>query len=110
MLASVKAGKAPKGIKVRDLAEAIQSLRQRVRRHDTAGAHRVSSEGSYCLEEPKLTAVATAELDGKSFGELLDKAIERQERAKRPAPKMIDVTPHPASELQGNFPRMKRRV
>jgi hypothetical protein len=39
MLASVKAGNAPKGIKVRDLAEAIQSLRQRVRRHDTAGAH-----------------------------------------------------------------------
>ena len=43
MLASVKAEKAPKGIKVRDLAEAIQSLRQRVRRHDTAGAHRVSA-------------------------------------------------------------------
>jgi len=39
MLASVKAEKAPKGIKVRDLAAAIQSLRQRVRRHDTAGAH-----------------------------------------------------------------------
>ena len=39
MLASVKAEKAPNGIKVRDLAAAIQSLRQRVRRHDTAGAH-----------------------------------------------------------------------
>jgi len=36
MLASVKAGKAPKGIKVRDLAEAIQSLRQRVRRRGRA--------------------------------------------------------------------------
>ena len=45
MLASVKAGKAPKGIKVRDLAEAIQSLCQRVRRHDTAGAHRVAALG-----------------------------------------------------------------
>ena len=39
MLASVKAEKAPNGIKVRDLAAAIQSLRQPVRRHDTAGAH-----------------------------------------------------------------------
>lgn len=35
MLASVKAGKAPKGLHVRDLAEAIQQLRQRVRRHGT---------------------------------------------------------------------------
>jgi hypothetical protein len=33
MLASVKAGKAPKGLQVRDLAEAIQELRRRVRRH-----------------------------------------------------------------------------
>ena len=45
MLVSVKAGNAPKGIKVRDLAEAIQSLRQRVRRHDTAGAHWVAELG-----------------------------------------------------------------
>jgi hypothetical protein len=40
MLASVKAGKAPKGIHVQDLAEAIRELRKRVRRHDTAAAHR----------------------------------------------------------------------
>lgn len=33
MLASVKAGKAPKGLHVRDLAEAIQQIRRRVRRH-----------------------------------------------------------------------------
>ena len=45
MLASVKAEKAPNGIKVRDLAAAIQSLRQPVRRHDTAGAHRVAALG-----------------------------------------------------------------
>jgi hypothetical protein len=38
MLASVKAGKAPKGLHVRDLAEAIQELRRRVRRHGTPGA------------------------------------------------------------------------
>jgi hypothetical protein len=43
MLASVRAGKAPKGVHVRDLAEAIQSLRRRVRRHDTAGAHWVAA-------------------------------------------------------------------
>jgi len=45
MLASVKAEKAPNGIKVRDLAAAIQSLRQPVRRHDTAGAHWVAALG-----------------------------------------------------------------
>jgi hypothetical protein len=40
MLASVKAGKAPKGIHVQDLAEAVQELRKRVRRHDTPAARR----------------------------------------------------------------------
>ncbi len=43
MLASVKAGKAPKGIHVHDLAEAIQELRRRVRRHDTPGSHRATA-------------------------------------------------------------------
>ena len=63
---------------------------------------------------PKLTAVATAALDGNSFGELLDRAIARVERSKQPPPpKMIEGTAvevHPASELRGNFPRMRRRV
>jgi hypothetical protein len=36
----VHAGKAPKGFHVQDLAEAIRQLRQRVRWHDTLGAHR----------------------------------------------------------------------
>jgi hypothetical protein len=40
MLNSVHAGKAPKGIHVHDLAEAIRELRRRVRWHDTPGAHR----------------------------------------------------------------------
>src|SRR5271169_526328 len=40
MLKSVHAGKAPKGIHVHDLAEAIRELRRRVRWHDTPGAHR----------------------------------------------------------------------
>ena len=43
MLKSVHAGKAPKGIHVHDLAEAIQELRKRVRRHDTPGAHRAAA-------------------------------------------------------------------
>ena len=39
MLGSVKAGKAPKGLHVRDLAEAIKELRRRVRqRHGARGA------------------------------------------------------------------------
>jgi hypothetical protein len=65
-------------------------------------------------ERPKLTAVATGALDGNSFGELLDKAIARVERSKRPPP-MIDITPVPveplpADELKAPFPRMRRRV
>jgi hypothetical protein len=43
MLKSVHAGKAPKGIHVHDLAEAIKELRKRVRRHDTPGAHRAAA-------------------------------------------------------------------
>jgi hypothetical protein len=71
-----------------------------------------AAKEAIAYEKPKLTAVATAELDGNSFAELLDKAIERQERAKHP-PKLIDVTPvdpHPASELKGPFARLRRRV
>jgi hypothetical protein len=40
MLKSVRAGKCPKGIHVHDLAEAIQSLRKEVRRHDTQAQQR----------------------------------------------------------------------
>ena len=43
MLTSVKAGKAPKGLHVRDLAEAIRQLRRHVRRHGTAGAARAAA-------------------------------------------------------------------
>src|SRR5215472_15656491 len=49
---------------------------------------------------PKLTAVATAALDGRSFGELLDKAIERSQRPL----KLIEAAPvpvHPPEELKG---------
>jgi len=40
MLKSVRAGKAPNGIHVRDLAEAIQSLRKRVQWHETPASER----------------------------------------------------------------------
>jgi hypothetical protein len=40
MLNSVRAGKAPKGIHVRDLAEAVQEMRKQVRRHETPGTER----------------------------------------------------------------------
>jgi len=43
MLKSVRAGDAPKGIRSRDLAEAIQSLRKQVRRHETPGHKRVAA-------------------------------------------------------------------
>jgi len=49
MLASVKAGKAPKGLHVRDLAEAIQELRRHVRRHGT----RVTQRAAALLRKPK---------------------------------------------------------
>jgi hypothetical protein len=43
MLKSVKAGQAPKGLRVRDLAEAVAQLRRRVRRHGTLGAQRAAA-------------------------------------------------------------------
>src|ERR1700691_731644 len=43
MLKSVRAGKAPKGIHVRDLAQAIQELRKRVGRHDTPAGRRLAA-------------------------------------------------------------------
>jgi hypothetical protein len=43
MLASVKAGKTPKGLHVPDLAEAIRQLQRRVRRHGTLGAQRAAA-------------------------------------------------------------------
>ncbi len=43
MLDSVHAGKAPKGLHVRDLAEALAELRRQVQRHNTAGAQRAAA-------------------------------------------------------------------
>jgi hypothetical protein len=43
MLTSVRAGKAPKGIHVQDLAEAIGELRKSMRRHESPGACRAAA-------------------------------------------------------------------
>jgi len=43
MLKSVHAGKAPKGLHVKDLAEAIQELRRHVGRHDTPAGCRLAA-------------------------------------------------------------------
>jgi hypothetical protein len=43
MLKSVRAGKAPKGLHVKDLAEAIRELRQQVGRHDTPAGRRLAA-------------------------------------------------------------------
>jgi len=53
MLASVKAGKAPKGLHARDLAEAIAELRRRVRRHGTLGAQRAAAVSRTAKRRPK---------------------------------------------------------
>jgi hypothetical protein len=62
------------------------------------------------FETPKLMAVGSSVLDGRSFGALLDKAIERVERSKRPP--LIDVTPVlveplPTSVALKPFPRRR---
>ena len=59
---------------------------------------------------PRLTAVATAELNGNSFAELLDRAIERSQKPKMIEAKAVLVEPLPASELRRPFPRMRRRI
>ncbi len=43
MLTSARAGKAPKGVHVEDLAEAIQDLRKSMRRHGSPGARRAAA-------------------------------------------------------------------
>jgi hypothetical protein len=60
------------------------------------------------FETPKLTAVASAILDGQTFAELLDKAIERSQRPL----KLIEAQPVPtqqsAEELKGPMSRLRR--
>ena len=58
-------------------------------------------------ETPKLSATAIATMDGKSFAEALDRAIQRSR-----SPLVINALPapeqHPASELKGPFQRYRR--
>jgi hypothetical protein len=49
---------------------------------------------------PKLSVSAVATMNGKSFAEALERAIER---SKQPTPKMIEHEPLPASELKRPF-------
>ena len=67
------------------------------------------------FEKPKLTAQANVYLDGKTFGELLDRAIERS----RTPLKLIDAQPVQTAEsaevissevMQKPFSRMRRRI
>jgi hypothetical protein len=54
---------------------------------------------------PKLTAIASSVMDSKSFGALLDRAIERSQR-----PLLIEAQPeHPPVELKP-MPRLRRRI
>jgi hypothetical protein len=63
------------------------------------------------FEVPKLTAVATAELNGNSFAELLDRAIARSEGSKLPPPKLIEAKPvEPLPTSVALKPFVRRRV
>jgi len=59
---------------------------------------------------PRFTAVATAELNGNSFAELLDKAIERSQRPKWIEGKALPVQPLAAEGMKKPFSRLRRRV
>jgi hypothetical protein len=51
---------------------------------------------------PKLSATAIATMDGKTFAEALERAIERSKQPSLPAP-MIEHEPLPAEELKRPF-------
>jgi hypothetical protein len=53
MLKSCRAGTRPKGVHVRDLAEALQELRRQVRRHDTLGGRRTAAIAKKSKEKRK---------------------------------------------------------
>jgi hypothetical protein len=58
------------------------------------------------FRHPKLSATAVTRMDGKSFAEQLERAIERSQKP-LPPPKLIEQ--HPASELNGPMQRLVRR-
>jgi hypothetical protein len=59
-------------------------------------------------ENPKLSAVMSAQMDQRSFAAALERAIMR---SKSPPPVAALPAPeHPASELKGNFPMRRRNL
>ena len=59
-------------------------------------------------ENPKLSAMAVAQMDGKSFAAALERALMRS-RSSVPALAAPQVE-HPAEELKGNFPMRRRNL
>jgi hypothetical protein len=58
------------------------------------------------FENPKLSAMAVTRMDGKSFAEQLERAIERSQKP-LPPPKLSE--PLSASELKKPMARLQRR-
>ena len=58
----------------------------------------------------QLRAVAIGYMDQNSFAAALERAILRSKSPPPPAELLPAPEQHPASELKGNFPRMRRRV
>jgi hypothetical protein len=63
-----------------------------------------------CLpfENPKLSATAVTTMDGKSFAQALERAINRS-KAPTPIRTLIDHQPLPPEELKKPFTRLVRR-
>src|SRR6516164_10883393 len=59
-------------------------------------------------QEPRLSAVAVGHMDGTSFAQALERAIERSKQP--PPPAALPAPQHPASELKGNFPVRRRNL
>ena len=66
------------------------------------------AEAALPCETPKLSATAVATMDGQSFAEALERAVERSQQAT--LPRLNGPTPElPASELKKSFVRPNYR-
>jgi hypothetical protein len=61
-------------------------------------------------ENPKLSAVMSAQMDQKSFAAQLERALARSSAPYVPKPALAPSEQHPASELKGNFPMRRRNL
>jgi hypothetical protein len=59
-------------------------------------------------EEPKLSAVAVGHMDGTSFAQALERAIERSKQP--PPPAALPAPQHSAEEVKGPFPLRRRNL